>query len=188
MKKCLFMDRDGTINVLNETAYHLADSNQVVLIPGVEKLIKKFNDNGYMVIVISNQGGVGKGFYTEEDVYAIQEVITEKLAKSGAKIDDWYYCFHHHLKGIGKYKVECECRKPGPANVLHAIEKYGIDKDKSFFIGDNITDAKCAENAGVRYYPFDYTGGIKTERGERIMIRQYSDQMIEQIFEMAEKV
>ena len=186
MKKCLFLDRDGTINVLKEDAYHLADSNDVVLIPGVEKLIKKFNDNGYMIIVISNQGGVGKGFYTEQDVYSIQQVITEKLAKSGAKIDDWYYCFHHHLKGLGKYKIECECRKPGPKNVLDAMQKYDISAQKSFFIGDNITDAKCAENAGVRYYPFNYTGGIKTERGERIMIREYTEEFIEEIFAMAE--
>lgn len=186
MKKCLFMDRDGTINVLKEDAYHLADSSSVVLIPGVEKLIKKFNDNGYMVIVISNQGGVGIGLYTEEDVYSIQEVITQKLKAYNAVIDDWYYCFHHHLKGLGKYKVECNCRKPGPANVLHAVNKYGIDKDKSFFIGDNITDAKCAENAGIRYYPFNYSGGIKTERGERIMIREYSDELIDKIFNMAE--
>lgn len=185
MKKCLFMDRDGTINVLKEDAFRIADSKDIVLIPGVEKLIKKFNDNGYMVIVVSNQSGVGKGYYFEENVYQIQEVITELLKPSGAVIDDWYYCFHH-ADGIGKYRLDCNCRKPGPANVLKAMEKYGIDADKSFFLGDNITDAKCAQNAGIRYYPFSFSGGIKTERGVRTMIREYSDELIDKIFNMAE--
>lgn len=186
MKKCLFMDRDGTINVLKEDEYHLADPKKVVLIPGVEKLIKKFNDAEFMIIVVSNQGGVGKGFYTEKDVYDIQAVISEKLkALNGARIDDWTYCFHHFTKGIGKYKVDCNCRKPGTANVESAVKKYDIDKSQSFFIGDNITDAKCAENAGIRFYPFDYTGGIKTERGQRIMIREYTDELIEKIFNTA---
>lgn len=187
MRKCLFMDRDGTINVLPEDAYHLDKAENVVLIPGVEKLIKKFNDAGYLVIVVSNQGGVGKGYYTEHDVFSIQQVISKKLHDlNGAYIDDWDYCFHHGTKGIGKYKIECNCRKPGAANVEASIIKYDIDRTKSFFIGDNITDAKCAENAKIRWYPFDYSGGIKTERGQRIMIREYSDEFIDRIFNMAE--
>ena len=186
MNKCLFMDRDGTINVLKEDEYHLADPKKVTLIPGVEKLIKKFNDAGFLIIVISNQGGVGKGLYTEQDVYDIQAVISEKLKTlNGAYINDWAYCFHHFSKGIGKYKIDCNCRKPGTENVEKMVKKYDIDKSKSFFIGDNITDAKCAENAGIRYYPFDYTGGIKTERGQRIMIRTYTDELIDKIFNLA---
>ena len=187
MNKCLFLDRDGTINVLPEEAYHLTSPDSVVLIKGVEKLIKKFNDNGYLVVVISNQGGVGKGMYTEQNVLDIQRVISQKLKDlNGAKIDDWYYCYHHALGGIGKYKLDCNCRKPSPGNVLDAIKKYNLDKDKCFFIGDNITDAKCAENAGVRFYPFDYSGGIKTERGCRIMIKEYTDEFIQELFNMAE--
>jgi len=125
------MDRDGTINVLKEDEYHLADPKKVTLIPGVEKLIKKFNP--------------------EQDVYDIQAVISEKLkALNGAYINDWAYCFHHFAKGIGKYKIDCNCRKPGTENVEKMVKKYDIDKSKSFFIGDNITDAKCAENAGIR--------------------------------------
>ena len=181
------MDRDGTINVLPEDAYHLARVEDVKLIPGVEKLIKKFNDAGYLVIVVSNQGGVGKGYYTERDVFEIERKISELLHNAnGAIINDWNYCFHHATKGIGKYKIDCNCRKPGTANVESAIIKYDIDRNASFFIGDNITDAQCAIAANIRYYPFDYSGGIKTERGCRIMIREYTDQMIEDIFSMAE--
>lgn len=177
--KCLFLDRDGTINVFN-TGFNFK-RNQIKLIAGIDKLIKKFIDNGYKIIVITNQGGIGKGVYTENDLYCVNRLIDGLLRQNGARIDAVYYC-PHYLGGNGEYNVKCECRKPGTLLLKKAIEHFNADLSRSIFIGDNITDKLCAENSGVKFYPFEFRNVIKTQQGFRIVIEEYTQDLIEKIF------
>lgn len=180
--KCLFLDRDGTINVFNTGLNFKRE--QIKLIAGIDELIKKFIDNGYKIIVITNQGGIGKGVYTENDLYCVNRLIDGLLRKNGARIDAVYYC-PHYLGGNGEYNVKCECRKPGTLLLKKAIEHFNADLSRSIFIGDNVTDKLCAENSGVKFYPFEFRNVIKTQQGFRIVIKEYTQNLIEKIFRYA---
>ena len=150
--KAFFFDRDGTINV--EVGY-LYEFDKFTWIEGAVEAIKFCNDNNYLVIVVTNQSGVARGFYTEDDVIKLHAQINSELEKMGARIDDFYYCPHHPNAAIDKYKIDCECRKPKSKMIEDACLKYDIDKSKSLMIGDSQRDVQCAENAGVRGILFD---------------------------------
>ena len=183
MNKCLFLDRDGTINLFGSGyTYKVED---VVLIPGIEKLVAKFVKAGWKIIVITNQGGIGKGIYTKEDVLAVNDHIDRLLKKHGGKIDGLYYCPHNEKEGLGEYKVKCSCRKPDSLLLKQALNDFNGDKSKSLFIGDNYTDRLCAEKEGVAFYPFEFKHVITTPQGFRFVIDQYSNELIENIFNYA---
>src|SRR5574344_1813525 len=103
MKKCLFLDRDGTINAYN-IGYNFMPS-QVEMIDGADKLIARFVEAGYIIVVITNQGGIARGLYTEDDMRSVNAYIDGYLRKRGGKIDAFYYCPHDEKFGTGKYKV-----------------------------------------------------------------------------------
>ena len=108
-KKTVFLDRDGTINVEKNYLYR---PEEFEFIPKAPEAIAMLNQAGYQVIVISNQAGVARGYYTENDVETLHNYVNEQLKKWNAHIDAFYYCPHHPDAGIGKYKVKCHCRKP----------------------------------------------------------------------------
>ncbi len=186
MKKCLFLDRDGIINRIYDSYFY--DVEKLEIIPGIEKVVKAFKDRGYIVIIISNQGGVGAGYYPQKAVYDIEDAFKKYLAKFSLTIEGSYYCFHHEIKGIGKYKIACNCRKPAPGMILSAQKDFDVDLKNSFFLGDNITDAECAKNAGVKYHQFDFTDSIPTERGKRIVITSYEDDFVETLLQEAGEI
>ena len=103
MNKCLFVDRDGTINKFNSGYNYKIEHIQ--LIPGVEKLLASFCELGYKIVVITNQGGIGMGLYTDKDVNAVNRHIDALLQQNGARIDGVYYCPHNEKDGVGEYKV-----------------------------------------------------------------------------------
>lgn len=143
--KALFLDRDGTINV--DTG-HLYRTEEVVLIEGMPQLIKKYNDLGYKVIVITNQAGIAKGYYTEEDMNKLHNFMNDELKnKYGAKIDAFYFCPHHP-----DFTGECNCRKPKPGMLEKAIKDFNIDVAQSLLIGDKHWDIECGERLGVKSY------------------------------------
>ena len=107
MEKVIFLDRDGT---LNEEVNYLHRKEDLVLLPGVPEALKAFKDQGYRLVVVTNQAGVARGYYTEDDVKELHRYMNELLAGQGVKIDAFYYCPHHPEHGIGKYKVRCHCR------------------------------------------------------------------------------
>lgn len=149
MNKALFLDRDGTINKYGEYIYKIED---FVFIDGVIDFIKNFNNKGYYVFVVSNQAGIARGYYKEEDVLKLQSWVDKQLAKYDAHIDEWVFCPHHPTAGIGEYKQDCNCRKPKTGMVDYLCEKYKIDRSKSLLIGDKIWDIQCGENAGIKSY------------------------------------
>lgn len=147
MKPAVFIDRDGTINVEKEYLHKIEDFE---FIPGADKAIKLLNDNGFLVIVVTNQSGVARGYYGENDVKKLHDHLKSRLKNIGAHFDAIYYCPHHNEKGIGKYKVECDCRKPNIGMFERARKEFDIDISNSWMIGDKIDDMKFAENAGIK--------------------------------------
>ncbi len=145
MKKACFLDRDGVLIVEKN---YLCDIAEVELETGAAEAIKLLKGHGYMVIVISNQSGVARGYFSEEQVRKVNAHIDALLAVDKASIDDWFYCPHHPKGTIPEYAVDCQCRKPEPGMMLEAAEKHGIDLSKSFMIGDKMSDIETARNAG----------------------------------------
>lgn len=141
--KAVFFDRDGTINS-DEGHYYIYKPEDFVFNPGVIEGMKRLQDAGFLLFVISNQGGIAKGIYTREDVDKVHQFMCSELKKQGINITKIYYCPHHEsIKS-------CICRKPSPYMVNLAVEEYNIDKSYSFFIGDSSKDVKCAEDAGIK--------------------------------------
>ena len=147
MNKAVFLDRDGTINVEKQ---YLFKTEEFEFIPRAPMAIKKMNDLGYKVIIISNQSGIARGFFTEQDVINLHKYMLQELDKIGAKIDGFYYCPHHPEAKIEKYRLKCKCRKPENALFVKAIEKYEIDVSKSWVVGDRVRDLIPGEVLGMR--------------------------------------
>lgn len=137
MNKAVFLDRDGTINIEKNYLYRVEDFE---FVSGAPEAIKMLNDAGYLVIVVTNQAGIARGYYTEQDMHKLHRHIDQELKKYDAHIDAYYYCPHHPIHGIGKYKMECGCRKPNSGMLEVAIKEFDIDVSKSYMIGDKITD------------------------------------------------
>lgn len=144
MRRAVFLDRDGTINVEKEYLYRIEDFE---FIPGAAEAVNLLNEAGFLVIVVSNQSGVARGYYTEEDVDILHRHISAELQKSGGRIDAWLYC-PHHPSGKGSYALPCSCRKPLPGMLKEAASRFDIDLAHSIMIGDKLVDVEAAVAAG----------------------------------------
>lgn len=152
MNKAIFLDRDGTLNVEKNYLYKIEDFE---FIPGIPEAIKRWNELGYKVIVITNQAGVARGYYKEEDVQVLHQYINERLEKINAHIDAFYYCPHHPVHGTGKYKVDCNCRKPKTGMLEQAILDFNIDVGKSYLFGDHDSDIEAGEAMKIKSHKID---------------------------------
>lgn len=143
MKKVVFLDRDG---VINEDVGYLSSIHDLRLIPNADRAISFLNRCGFEVVVVTNQSGVARGFFEEEQVQAINLELDRRLVSSGAKVAGWYYCPHHPTEGRDPYKRPCDCRKPGPGLVKRACEELGLNPQVSFVVGDTWRDMELALN------------------------------------------
>ena len=146
MKRAVFLDRDGTINIEKEYLYRAKDFE---FIPGAPEAVRLLNQAGIMVVVVTNQSGVARGYYTEDDVENLHRHIARELERSEAHIDAWLYC-PHHPSGRGSYALPCDCRKPLPGMLHEAARRYGIDLENSTMIGDKLADIEAGHAAGCR--------------------------------------
>ncbi len=146
MKRAVFLDRDGTINIEKEYLYQIADFE---FIPGAVEAIKILNQAGIIVVVVTNQSGVARGYYTEEDVEILHRHIAHELERSGAHVDAWLFC-PHHPSGRGSYALPCDCRKPLPGMLKDASRSHDIDLQNSTMIGDKRADIEAGLAAGCR--------------------------------------
>lgn len=146
MKRAVFLDRDGTINIEKEYLYQAKDFE---FIPGAPEAVRLLNRAGIMVVVVTNQSGVARGYYTEEDVENLHRHIDRELERSGAHVDCWLYC-PHHPAGRGSYALPCSCRKPLPGMLQEAAARYDIDLENSTMIGDKLADIEAGLAAGCR--------------------------------------
>jgi D,D-heptose 1,7-bisphosphate phosphatase len=148
-QKCVFLDRDGTINKTNN---FIKKPEDLELIEGAAEAIKKINDLGYLAIVITNQPVIARGEVDFATLDLINKKMETDLGKQGAYIDDLYFCPHHPDKGFPgerpEYKIDCDCRKPKPGMILKAAEKYNIDLSISYMAGDDKRDVNAGINAG----------------------------------------
>ena len=140
--KAIFLDRDGVINtdILNYT-WKIEDFS---FLPGVFDSCKEFIRKGYMLIVVTNQGGIAKGLYTHSDVEKLHGYMITRFKENGIDLTEIYYCPHHEITG------KCLCRKPGSLLVEKAVARFEIDSSQSYFIGDRDRDISAGEGAGVK--------------------------------------
>lgn len=159
MNKAVFIDRDGTINV--EVDY-LRSVDKLVLIDKAAEALKLLKDSGFLVIIITNQSGIARGYFSEEDLGLLHDELLKRLNINGqALVDDIYFSPFHTDGTIEKYTKDSDCRKPAAGMVIKAKEKYNIDLESSYMIGDSFADMKLAENAGLKSFL------VKTGYGEK---------------------
>lgn len=147
MERIIFLDRDGTINEEVNYLYRPAD---LKLLPGVPEAIRLLKEQGYRIVVVTNQAGVARGYYTEADVDALHQYMNGLLREQGAEIDAFFYCPHHPEHGIGAYRRECHCRKPETGMFEMAEQVYAVDRVHSWMIGDKLLDITAGKNYGVQ--------------------------------------
>ena len=149
-KPALFIDRDGTINEDSGYTHKLED---LKLVAGAAEVIKLANTKGYYVILITNQGGISKGIFSQEQMEVFNEGLINKLRSLGANLDYIYFCPHHPEAHDTKMR-KCSCRKPKPGLIDNALLELPILKERSFMLGDDEKDVEAALNAGIKGYQF----------------------------------
>lgn len=149
--RAVFLDRDGVINVDRNYVFRSEDFEWI---EGAADVIRRFNDKGWWVFVVTNQSGIAHGYYTEEQMHALHDWLGGELHKSGARIDRIYHCPFHEGGTIPRYTKDSFDRKPRPGMLIRAMTDYPVVKERSFLIGDKQADLDAARAAGVRGFLF----------------------------------
>ena len=158
----LFLDRDGIINL--DTGY-VHRKEDFVFIDGIFSLVKTACNLNYKTIVVTNQAGIGRGYYTEEQFNTLMSWVQANFRQKEAALDAVYYCPDHPDYGIGKYKCDSFMRKPKPGMLLKAAQEHGIDLPASFMVGDSYKDIEAGKAAGVGF--LFYMGSKHCPQGAR---------------------
>lgn len=143
MNKAIFLDRDGTINVEKHYLYKI---NDFEFLPGVVDALRKLQQAGYLLIIITNQSGIARGYYTEEDFQKLNDWMISTLREQGVTIADVYFCPHLPDAQVPEYRKDCSCRKPQLGMYQQAILDYNIQIGHSYAIGDKIRDCAICES------------------------------------------
>ena len=147
MSAAVFLDRDGT--VIEEVGY-LDSPERVALFPWTIDAIRSLNRAGLRVVIVTNQSGVARGYFTEATVEQVHRRVSELLAVGGASVDAYYYCPHHPSGSVAEYTRVCDCRKPAPGLVDRAVQDLGVDPRQSVVVGDRWLDIAMAQQVGAR--------------------------------------
>jgi D-glycero-D-manno-heptose 1,7-bisphosphate phosphatase len=145
-RPALFLDRDGVINVDHAYVHRREDFD---FVDGIFELCRLARQRGYLIFVVTNQAGIGRGKYTEQDFHALTEWMCGVFKAEGAPIDKVYFCPYHAEHGVGAYKIDSPFRKPNPGMILQAAAEYGVNLAGSVLLGDNETDVQAGVAAGV---------------------------------------
>ena len=146
-----FLDRDG---VLNFDDGYIGTRDRIRWTPGVVSAIRTLNEAGYLVFVITNQSGVARGMFSEQDVHDLHDWMRDELQRDGARIDDFRFCPHHADGSVADYAVDCECRKPKPGMLRDLMKAWPVRTQGSFVIGDKPSDVEAAKAAGLPGFLF----------------------------------
>ncbi len=145
--RALFLDRDG---VINEDLGYIFRASEVRFVPGITSLCRAAQALGYRIFIVTNQAGIGRGYYSEADFNVLMEWMLGELEGEGVQIDRIYFCPFHPEHGLGEYKREHEDRKPGPGMLRRAASEFGVTLADSVMVGDRCTDVGAANAAGLR--------------------------------------
>jgi D-glycero-D-manno-heptose 1,7-bisphosphate phosphatase len=143
----VFLDRDGT---LNEEVEYLSEPGQIRWLSGTLEALRELKQAGFKLVVVTNQAGIARGYFTERRLHEIHETMARELAGAGAKIDAFYFCPHHPAEGLGDYRRDCDCRKPRPGLLERAARELKLDLASSFMVGDKRIDLEAGRAAGCR--------------------------------------
>ncbi|MFQ3176351.1 MAG: D-glycero-D-manno-heptose 1,7-bisphosphate phosphatase [Psychromonas sp.] len=171
-KRAVFLDRDGVINV--DKGY-VSQRDDFEFIDGVIDACKALKEKGYLLVVITNQSGIARGYFSEEQFHTLTEWMDWSLADRGVDIDGFYYCPHHAEKGIGEYKIACDCRKPQSGMLISAIADLDIDVSQSILVGDKVSDLQAGLAAGINTNYLVRTGKTITIEGEKMATAIFDD-------------
>jgi len=144
-EKTVFLDRDGVINVDTGHPHIIAE---IQFVDGIFDLCTAARNLGYQIIIVTNQAGIAKGHYTEEQFFRVMDWMIGQFRQRGIKILDYYFC-PHHVDGLGVYKKDCNHRKPEPGMILTACARHDIDLENSIIIGDKYSDMEAGRRAGI---------------------------------------
>jgi len=162
MNKALFLDRDGVINVEKDYLYKIEDFE---FINGIFELCKYYQKLGFMIVVVTNQSGIDRTYYTKKDFDRLTSWMLKEFSLNNIEIKKVYYCPHHpDISG------ECSCRKPNPGMLLQAAKELNIDLKNSIIVGDKERDIEAGINAGLaRTYLFDESNSVKMSKANKIV-------------------
>ncbi|MCF7885831.1 MAG: D-glycero-beta-D-manno-heptose 1,7-bisphosphate 7-phosphatase [Candidatus Marinimicrobia bacterium] len=158
MNKAIFLDRDGTLNYDSEN--YVKSIAEFKIFKNTPEAIRIFSQSGYLVIIITNQSGISRDYFSKKELQHMHDKLKSAVKSEGGRIDAIYYCPHHP-------DDNCDCRKPGLANVRKAIKRFDIDQSNSYFIGDSKKDITTGAKAGCR--TILVRTGIKNYRPEDII-------------------
>ena len=146
--KALFLDRDGVVNVDHG---YVSKPEQFEFIEGVFEATKWFQQQGFLVVIVTNQSGIGRGYYDEKTFNELTQWMIDEFGKHGVNIADVQFCPHHPTNALPDYLLTCNCRKPEPGMLLASQKKLNIDMAKSIMVGDKGSDMKAARSANVQF-------------------------------------
>ncbi|RMX04173.1 D-glycero-beta-D-manno-heptose 1,7-bisphosphate 7-phosphatase [Corticibacter populi] len=171
LNKALFLDRDGVINV--DTAY-VHKVEDFVFCEGIFELVREAKSREYQVVVVTNQAGIGRGYYSEADFTALMEWVAQQFVQQGGGLDGVYFCPDHPEHGKGPYRRHSDARKPGPGMLLQAQRDLRLDLPHSIMVGDNLTDMQAGMAAGVGTNLLVRGDGQSSPRNDFVVIQTLS--------------
>ena len=146
-RPAVFLDRDGT---LSEERGYIDRLELIEIFPWTSDAIRLLNRAGFVVVVVTNQSAIGRGIIDLPFLQTVHDAFDRHLARSGARVDRYYYCPHHPDAPLPEYRMVCRCRKPGPGMIEQATTDLGLDPSRSFMVGDRLIDVACGHAAGVK--------------------------------------
>ena len=146
-RRAVFIDRDGTIS---EEVGYVNHPSRYRVFPYAAEAIRHLNETGWLAVLVTNQAGVARGYFNEDMIGSVHNLLIQELERRGARLDAIYYCPHHPSVGEPPYRFDCDCRKPRPGLIRRAADDLDIDLAQSWMVGDRYGDTELARNAGVR--------------------------------------
>ncbi|NBI42437.1 D-glycero-beta-D-manno-heptose 1,7-bisphosphate 7-phosphatase [[Haemophilus] felis] len=175
MNKAIFLDRDGTLNVDHGYVHEI---DRFHFIDGSIDALQQLKAMGYLLVLVTNQSGIARGYFSEAQFLQLTEWMDWSLADRGVDLDGVYYC-PHHPEGKGEYKQECDCRKPKSGMLLQAIKELNIDPQQSFMVGDKVEDLLAGKGANIKTNILVRTGKPISNEGEKM-----ADQVLDSVAQL----